>query len=158
MYLTSPLSEVVSLCDLVSGKPRCLVPSLPRTDLLSHWLEWFEKKGLFCSPKTKSTECGMPLILFKYEKSPMICKQMYNIYKSWMLSLSLNGPSDGRPASVSTNHLRTCLSCSVSWFLPALWVPVAVLQCAGCSVRHMVLVFGESVSWGFFLFDLVFMC
>lgn len=156
MYLTSPLSELVSLCDLVSGKPRCLAPSLPRTDLFSHWLEWFEKRGLFCSPKTKSTECSVPLILFKYEKSPMICKQMYNINKTecclyaWMVLRMggqpqfpqiISGPV-GATLSVGFRLLSGCLwlSCSVQGTLSDIWYWCLGKVCPGF----------------FFLFDLVF--
>lgn len=101
----------------------------------------------------------MPLILFKYENSPVICKQTCNSYKNWTPSSSLNVPSYGRPASVSTNCLRPCVTCFVGWFLPALWVPMTVIavwrvlcQKHGTSVR------GKCVPGFFPPFDLVFMC
>lgn len=110
-----------------------------------------------------SAEWGMPLILFRYEKSPAICKRMCNIYKNWTLASPLNDSSYRRPASVFTNCPRLCphVTGLVGWFLPAPWVPMVANRSVKGSVRHMVLVFGESLSRsrGFFsLFDLVFMC
>lgn len=104
-----------------------------------------------------SAEWGMPLILFRYEKSPIIYKWMCNIYKNWTLASPLNDASYGRPASVFTNcpRLCPCVTGFVDWFLPAPWMTMAANRSVKGSIRHMVLVFGESLSWVFFFSSLI---
>lgn len=133
MYLTSTFSELVSVCDQENQGVWLLICTGHNFPPLG--LDGM-RRGAY-SPKTKRAEWGMPLILFRYEKSPIICKRMCNIYKNWTLALPPNGSSNGRPASVFTNcpRLCPCVTGFVGWSLPALRVPMAAKHSVNGSVR-----------------------